>query len=303
MRLLDFIFAARPLLHLPIWSVYLVALHYHHRLSGESFAWHDLVIMACLSLIFTAASYLNQVYDYESDRLNDKLGFLQKGVISHGQMLGGFVIAGVIPFAVAPIFSIATWFIFGQLLVAAYVYSSPPFRLKDRPFLGLFANAWPHGFLVSMSIMPDLSQHNAGLLGWDNPFYFFCAVAGIYVLTTIPDRDGDAATGKRTIAVIFGRTWSILTALLFMAGAIWIAWNSQHAALVYLAMIATFLCLGALVLRSDAVVRLAAKAPILLLTVLAAYWYPGYAVFVVVLLIATRIYYLRRFGIVYPQIA
>jgi len=35
MKQLDYIFAARPMLLLPVWSIFLVALHYHHELAQK----------------------------------------------------------------------------------------------------------------------------------------------------------------------------------------------------------------------------------------------------------------------------
>ena len=61
--------------------------------------------------------------------------------------------------------------------------------------------------------------------------------------------------------------------------------------------------MGALVVRSQQAVLFAAKRPILLLTLLAGYHYPVYLAFVVALLILTRTYYARRFGMVYPRLA
>ena len=47
-------------------------------------------------------------------------------------------------------------------------------------------------------------------------------------------------------------------------------------------------------------VLLAAKLPVLLLTLLAGCYYPIYPAFIVALKIVYRIYYWRRFGVVYP---
>ncbi len=303
MRILDFFFASRPLLHLPIWSVYLVALHFHDELSGEGFGWTDLVVMAGISLLFSGAAYLNQVFDFESDRINNKLGFLQQGFISQPQMLAAFVVVSLPPMAVAPLFSMATLFIFAQFLLLAYLYSAPPFRLKDRPILGLFANSWAHGFLVAMAVMPDISIHNAGLLGWDSPLYFFLTVAAVHTLTTIPDREGDRATGKTTIGVVLGRGWSLAVALVFVGLSVWVAWYSGFAPLVYLSLASMFPILAAMIIRIDSTVLFAAKAPILALTFMAGYFFPLYFVFVVALLFGCRIYYLKRFNMIYPKLA
>ena len=45
MQVLDYIFAARPMLHLPVWSVYLVTLHYNFESSPRAFQWADLKLL------------------------------------------------------------------------------------------------------------------------------------------------------------------------------------------------------------------------------------------------------------------
>ncbi len=45
MNWLDLIFAARPMFHLPGWSIFLVSLHYHHQISGDSFSVEDIFVL------------------------------------------------------------------------------------------------------------------------------------------------------------------------------------------------------------------------------------------------------------------
>ena len=160
-----------------------------------------------------------------------------------------------------------------------------------------------HGLLVSLAVMPDLDMHNVGLLGWDNPFYFALTVGGTFCLTTVPDRRGDRAAGKRTLAVAAGPKAAVAVALcMYLAGAA-LAWRSGYPLLFWLALLAAVLALGSLVFSSPKPVLLAAKLPLLLLTLIAGYFYPPYLVFIVALLSATRIYYRKRFGEVYPRLA
>ncbi len=303
MKALDVIFAGRPLLHLPVWSIYLVALHYHLQLSGESFSLMDVLVLGCLSLLSAGAYYLNQIFDVDSDRANQKLGFIDRGYLSRQGLMGAFLVCSAVPLIVAAIVSRSLLFIFAQLLVLSYLYSASPVRLKDRAFWGLFANAYSFGFLIPFTVMPDFSQHTAGLLGWDNPFYFLLAVGSIYLLTTVPDREGDAKTGKRTLAVIWPITLVKLLAIILIGLAAAVAYRSQFELLVYLALVSIFPIILSILLPAPPIERMAAKIPILLLTLLAGYHFPVYLIFIVVLLFATRLYYLRRFNQIYPRLA
>ncbi len=302
MKLLDWLFAARPMLHLPVWSIYLVSLHYHLRLSGESFRLSDIGMLGCLTLITAGAYFVNQIYDLETDRINNKLGFIDSDKLTVAQLTIAWLICSLFALATGPFWSIFITFIFGQLVLLGWLYSVPPARLKDRPFGGLFANAYSFGFLIPFTVMPEMTQHNAGLLGWDNPFYFFFAVAGIHMFTTLPDRDGDRATGKKTIAVIWPAWLVRLSGTLLLLLASWFAWRSGHGWLVYVALMSAIVGFGAFIAAHPRFDLVATKLPILLLTAVAAWWFPGYLLFLVVLFAVTRLYYRKRFNLVYPRL-
>ncbi len=302
MRLLDFLFAARPLLHLPVWSIYLVCFHYHQQLSGDSFGMMNLLMLVLLSLLVSGAYYLNQISDFRSDQLNDKLGFIQQGIIGPNQMWAAFFVCTIVPMAIAPFYSAWILVVFAQLMLFGILYSVPPVSLMNRPLSGMFVNAYCFGWLVPLTVMPDINMHNAGLLGWDNPLYFFLAVSAIHILTTIPDIEGDRESGKRTLGVILGERKAKLFGLLLLALSVWVAVESQHALLVYLSLISVIVVGASAVIPWPKLTLLAAKLPILLTTLLAGSFYPVYFLFIVVLIILTRVYYLRRFNLVYPRL-
>ena len=302
-RLIDLVFAARPMLHLPIWSVYLVSFYYYHQLSEESFQWTDVGLMAGMSLMAAGAYYLNQVHDQVSDRINRKLGFLQTGCFSENELMIAYLTVSLLGMGCALWYSFFILIVFLQAFVLGYIYSAPPSRLKDRPVLGMFANGYAFGFLIPLTVMPELNLHNTGLLGWDNPIYFFLAVTSIYLMTTLPDRPGDHAVGKRTAAVLLNRRVVKLLALILMLLAAYVAQKSHRDLLLLLALLSALPILVTLFVSSEKLELLAAKLPILLLTILAGWFYPLYFLFIVVLLIITRLYYQRRFNAVYPKLA
>jgi 4-hydroxybenzoate polyprenyltransferase len=302
-KVFDFIFAARPMLLLPVWSVYLVSLHYHNELSGGGFSVVDLLVLVGLSLIFSGAYYLNQVTDYESDRINNKLGFLQKGILTERELMAGYLIVSLVGVGLGLLISTVTVFLFLAVFVLGYLYSASPWRLKDRAVLGLIANAVAYGLLVSMSVMPEMTFDNIGLLGWDNPFYFLATVGSIYCVTTVPDREGDKAVGKQTLAVWVGPRVTLAIGFVLMVGATVIAMRSGFALLMYLAGYSAIVVLIAVLVPYGRLLPMAAKIPLLLLTVLAGVFYPVYLVFIVALVVGTRIYYRRRFNRAYPELA
>jgi len=302
-RIVDYFFASRPMLILPVWSIYLVSLHYHHELADKEISSGNLAVLSGLTLLSAGAYYVNQIFDRVTDRSNQKVLFLQNRLVNEKTLMTLFILFSVITIAFAAFYSKVIFFIFLQLFGLGFIYSAPPLRLKDRPISGLLVNAFAFGLLVPISIMPEITQHNAGLLGWDNPFYFFLSVIGVHILTTLPDIFGDKETSKKTVGVVFPKKIAMLLSFFAFAGAAFVAFQSGFIFLIIIGGVAAGVTLAALINPVDKLVLLTAKLPILLLTLLAGYFYPVYLLFVVVLILATRAYYQRRFNITYPKLA
>lgn len=297
---MDYFFAARPLLHIPHWSIYLVSLNYHHKLSGQTFGATNLLVMLGITLLGAGAVYLNQVYDFRTDSINNKLPHLRQRLVKAAQLRTLFVLLSVAALILAAFAGIGSMFVFIQLFLLSYTYSAPPWRFKDSPLGGFFANAYGCGMLISFAVMPELNQHNAGLLGWDNPLYFFLSVGGVYLLTTNIDRPGDSLSGKRTIAVLFGNPTTVILAVLLFVAAAWLAIRDERAPLAFLAVMAALLSVVTLIVPGR-LSALAPVAPIALLSALAAYWYPLYGLFIIGLILACRIYFKKRLRMNYPK--
>lgn len=302
MKIIDYIFAARPLLHLPVWSVYLVTLYYHHQLTNEPFTNIDLLLLIALTLVSSSAYYINQIYDYDSDKLNNKLGFLQNQYISFAEMKTLYYVTAILSIAVGFYVSKNSGFLLTTLVLLGGLYSVPPFRLKDRPFLGLLSNAIGYGFIVPMLVMPNLGMHNSGLFKWNILYYFMLTIGAIYLLTTIPDKEGDKKSGKKTVAVLLPSSLIKLLACMLLIDSALIAYNSDYQMLFILSIISTSVTIVSLINKSEKLLFIAIKLPILLLTLLAGYFFYYYAVFIVALIIGTRLYYKKRFNMEYPKL-
>lgn len=291
------------MLQIPVWTVYLVSLHYHHELSGAVFSLTDMLILLGLSLLASGAFYVNQVYDYESDLMNKKVMFLQENLLTKSALLWVFGLTAIVALVIGVFVSLLTASIFLSLLALAHLYSAPPARFKDRPVAALLANGIGHGLLISVAVMPGMTVHNMGLLGWDNPLYFALTVGGVYLVTTIPDVHGDRFMGKNTMAVWIGRRGTLALATVFQGSAALLAYSSGFLLLSILAVIASVLSMAAFTISGERIVLLSAKLPLLLLTLAACWFYPGYLIFLVVLVVSTRAYYRQRFGLTYPRLA
>jgi 4-hydroxybenzoate polyprenyltransferase len=296
----DLIFFARPMLLIPVWTIYL---HYMVQCHGKSSVTlvpgrSAVVHLIVLTLIFAGSYILNQIFDIESDRINDKLFFLPRKIISVpvawalfvSLSAGGMIIAAFAESRILPAVL--------MLVVLGVLYSAPVIRLKDRPLAGLAANAAGYGLLIPWIAAWNCPERAVSTLA----IPYCLAIAAGYVLTTIPDRKGDAASGKRTVAVIFGSKGTLWPALVLIAAAgatsIW-AGNIE---LAMTAVVTAVICVYLIVSYSRKMVMAACKAPILLLTIFAAVHYPIYGVILLLTYFLTRLYYIRQFGIVYPRL-
>lgn len=307
MRLLDYIFFCRPLVLIPAWTFFLllrpIALPYH------LWMWSASLGLAGLTALTAGAYVLNQLYDIESDRRNRKLGFFDPPVeFSTGQARRLYWFLTLGPMLCAALLEINLLIPFVTAAGLGWTYSAPPIRAKDRPVLGLLFNAISFSAVIWWVAA-------APLRGWAACFSslnrgealvvaaVFCAVAALYVLTTIPDLAGDSASGKVTVAVKLGRTKSLVLSELLLGAVAVLSYRTPLAALSAVAVVTAAIVGWAMWKNSERAVLLAAKLPILLLTVSAGITYPWYLLFVLALIVFTRLYYSRRFGLTYPRLA
>ncbi len=298
MKIVDFIFAARPMLLLPVWSLYLIADKYYF--GADLFGISDFVALVSLTLLVAGSYYINQIYDYQSDLINKKLGFLQSGKISKNEMIVVYVLISVVSIITGFKISLFLGGLFCVVFILGYFYSAPPLRLKDRPISGLLSNSFAYGILVPLSI-PGFAAKPDYLI-MIMPTYFFMTVSAGYLLTIIPDRDGDAKSGKQTLAVLLSDRSIIIVATILLVISLLLALQMNHLFLILISSVSILLYITILISPKINLILLACRLPILLMSLLAGYYYPGYLIFLVALLFLTRLYYKKRFGIDYPRI-
>jgi len=297
-KIIDFVFASRPMLLLPTWSVYLIT---YRLVNGDKeFSPYAGFVLIGVTLITIGAYFINQIFDYESDEINKKLGFLQKGLIKKSEMMAAYIVVSLLPLVPAFVYNYKTGFVMVAMILLGYAYSAPPFRFKDRPVGGLLANASAYGILVPLSVSGYVKSSDT--LGIYIIICFFLMVAAGYMLTIIPDREGDRKSGKNTLATICSDKPIIFLAIIFLSLSLYAAFAIDHLYLMIICAASMILFLIAFISGKNRVILFACKFPILMLSLLAGYYFPSYMVFLLVLMISTRLYYQRRFGIVYPRI-
>jgi 4-hydroxybenzoate polyprenyltransferase len=186
-------------------------------------------------------------------------------------------------------------------LSMGYAYSARPFGWKARPIAGFLANAVAHGILMFMvGYLVGGGEPWTGLL-YSTPYFF--AVGAAFIGTTIPDYEGDRKTGKITPAVSLGPK----SASAFMA----ICADSAVIAAFLVDDMPMFLAASISLpfyhyywqkgkYGGNPIV--AVKISILALTLAAAWRFWPYLAGFMLLILVTRIYYLKRFHIIYPKL-
>jgi 4-hydroxybenzoate polyprenyltransferase len=296
-KLLDYIFFLRPMLHPPVWTIVILGFF---RVSAGG----PTIKLIYLLLISSAAAgwayIINQISDIESDRINNKLHFLPKRIISLKAayilavlmllftIVGGFLIGKII----------GILFIFG--LTLGYIYSGKPFYGKNHPIVGALSNGIAHG------MMPFVAGYVAagGELGrglvCSTPCIF--AVCAVFIGTTIPDIPGDKKVGKITPGVALGISRSTIVMTVCLTTAFVLALIVGDTPLAFVAGLSLPFYIIGIFRPGELWAVMSIKVSIILLSGAACIIFWPYTVLLFVLFMATRFYYRQRFGMVYPRL-
>ena len=146
----------------------------------------------------------NDYFDFETDARNPRKGGVEgaltpKPLLAQHAIISTLLLLPFLAFTAVqfPPLALAS---LGLLLLLSAAYNAPPTRLKARPILDSLTN-------VLYAIPLQVGIHAAGGTEMIAPQVLVFAAWGIgaHALTTITDRDEDAAAGVRTIAVLLGR--------------------------------------------------------------------------------------------------
>jgi 4-hydroxybenzoate polyprenyltransferase len=89
-----------------------------------------------------------------------------------------------------------------SLVTIAWIYSVPPYRLKERPPLDSLANG------LGYFLLPLMMGYSMKANPREMPLRYYLlalCVAGVHALATAADYEADKAAGHCTLAVAFGR--------------------------------------------------------------------------------------------------
>ncbi len=138
-NILDHLFVLRPMLHLPVWTIMILG---YYRYPQDTASWPILPVSLLLGTgLFGAVFLINQIYDIESDRLNNKLHFLPDGYVKPGVAWIMTIILNFIVLVIAFGLSIPLGISALLIVILGIFYSVSPIALKNRVWPAVFANA------------------------------------------------------------------------------------------------------------------------------------------------------------------
>jgi len=302
----DYFFLLRPLILIPSWNFLLIGAYLAH--SGERSVGRIILAVLLYTCVMGGTYILNQLMDRDTDRLNKKLFLLSEGYIPTHHAYIEMAILWTVGLILSAFFNI-TFFLFVLVsIILGVLYSLPPVKLKGKPLLDTLSNGVGYGmvnFAIGWLIVRPFS--------WTMLITFlpyFLSICAVFMNTTIVDREGDEKAGEKTTAVVLGARLTSLVSMVIMTGAVVVAfYNRDLICLVPAALsLPLFMYAGVhLFVKKGSIPRkiliMSFRLPGMLFTVMTALLYPVYIVVLVVVFIAMRVYYRRRFGIVYPTLA
>ncbi len=301
----DYIFILRPMILIPVWTFFLFGAYHGTAKTGLAASPGSLIAgLISFTALLGAAYVINQISDKETDLENDKLFLIPRGIIS---VKSAWIETGVLiilSFAVAVLY-LPFRFIFTLVagLVLALVYSLEPARLKKRAFFDIAANAVGSGIVNTTA---GWIAAGAPLTGLNILIPYPFAVAAVHLVTTLADLEGDRAQGFMTSGIALGRKNGIFLSALLMLIAAALALLTKNRIAFYAAVLSLpFFIVPVLdtgPIRGENAILLPAKTAVVIFSIIAGMIFRLYLPFLVAVVLLTRAYYKRRFGISYPSL-
>ncbi len=302
---LDYIFVLRPMLFFPGWSTLLAGYFISTRFEifppfeDLSRLGEIIMLISAFALMMGSTFVLNQIRDIESDKKNHKLFLISDGYISPGQAKIEVAILTVLSLLIGFLMNPAIGFLlFAFFVITGYLYNYPPARMKDRPWGSLLANAlmgwlaFAIGWSAGNALHPDLLVDSLPYLLFNTALYLF---------TTMPDREGDQQSRKKTLAVVFGvGPLSVASFVLYMAGFITCLALGDYQALIFYVLSGPFF-LAVVARRKVADAIRSTKFGILFFAVAVCLRWPLYIVLMVLGFFGKKLYFKKRFDLDYPN--
>ena len=184
---------------------FLMAPAFHDRL--REFRWQYIAAILALGASYVVATCLNDIFDLDVDRINHPGARdrpLVTGEATQRQMVAVAIAVALIAVLAGSVVGVAGTILITVSLLLNVAYSVPPVRLCSRPLAAPLVLAFayvvlPYGLgMVAAGLTPG--SMDARVMGC-----FVVLFIGRMLLKDFRDRAGDAAFGKRTFLLTYGK--------------------------------------------------------------------------------------------------
>ncbi len=175
--------------------------------------WQFLLQMASYTFpLWLFANGINDIYDYESDRINirkKRFQYLSGGVLNPADnafIYRSAIVAGIVVLTVSlASLNFVNVLVTSLILLSTYYYSKPPLRLKNIVFMDYICNAvgffgyYINGYGFGCSEILCYAKMN-----WLNVLTWNMGVAAVVTLINMVDYDSDFKAGVKNTVVRIG---------------------------------------------------------------------------------------------------
>lgn len=304
LRILDYLFLLRPTLFFPVWTIFFAGyvsavsvfrISDWFEIPGSGGLWW---LLLGITLIAGGTFILNQLQDISNDTHNKKLFLIAEGYVRLKYARYLAVITFLIGLAIGFLSGIWTGLMFlGLIITWGYLYNYPPFRWKDRPFMGLIANMLG-GFFCFAAGWSFAEPVNLQLVTRSLPYLL--AFGAVALLTMIPDQDGDRTDGKETFPVRFGVAYTTWLAAGFVILAFLGGYYLRDWVITISAAVSMPLFVQTAVTETESASLKAIRYSVLFLSLMICAKLPLYFLLVLITYFLARYYYRERFDLNYP---
>jgi 4-hydroxybenzoate polyprenyltransferase len=162
------------------------------------------VILSSIILSWVASVVVNDINDYEIDRITNNQRPLQKNIFTQKE----YVNLGIILFCLALLGGIAVGLKFAMFLIVyqtlAWFYSARPYRLKKFPIVASFFSALASITVIFIGYSMLSGDDNIKLFPWRIIIMMLVSLTLSLPIKDFKDIAGDKADGVWTIPALFG---------------------------------------------------------------------------------------------------
>jgi len=301
----DYFFVLRPMLFFPGWSTMMAGYFIQSKSTWfQPFLLpinhlHLISILIGFAMVMGSSFLLNQLKDIDSDQKNKKLFFISDGILSKKAVWWEVIILTIVSFLIAFIIKVELGIFFVLFfIITGLFYNFPPLKMKDRPWGSLLANGLM-GWLAFCIGWATNNPISAALIIESLPYLFFNIA--LYLFTTLPDREGDKNSGKKTLAVLYNIKNIIYMAfILYVLGFLVSMWLTDRQALFFY-ILTLPLFIRTIIGKNVENTTRTTKFGILFFAISICFRWPVYFFMMLAGFFGTKWYFKKRFNFDYPN--